>query len=412
MSKGILGRLPYVILSIAIALLIWVYVDYETNDTYTTWITNIPITYDGEENLENRGLMIIHDESQQTLNLKVSGKRATIMKLSRSNITITVKTSQITGPGELELEYTISYPKTVTDSSITLVSKSSDTASVTVMAETTATIPVYTSFTGSIANGYRAGELTCSPDEITVSGPMEVVQSIAYALVTYGEEDISGSVLADVSYVLMDEEDNPVDTSSLTCSTDTVEISMNVGQTKTVPLTVTIVEGGGATTENAVVEISPASITISGDSDTLAEMDAIDLGTVNLTEILNGTSYTKDINLPSTVENITGTTQATVTVSIEGLQVSTFNATQFNVLNRPEGYTVTVVTETLVVTLRGTAEELAKISAEDIIVAVDLSSVDTSWGSTGAITVSAEVYVSGDTGVGAVGSYNVVVDVE
>ncbi|MCD8143752.1 MAG: hypothetical protein LUD79_00175 [Oscillospiraceae bacterium] len=405
-------KILYIILSIIIAVVIWVYVDYETNDNYTTWITNIPVTFDGEDTLENRGLMIVHDESQETVNLRVSGKRATIMKLDRSNITITVKISQITGAGEQELEYTISYPRTVSESSVTVVNKSVETITVTVMAETTATIPVKSTFTGSVATGYRAGEIVCSPEEITVSGPEEIVETVSYALVTVSNESVTESIAADYTFTLMDENDEEVDASTLTCSTDTVAVSMNVGQTKTLELQVTVEEGGGATEDDVTIEISPATITVAGDGSTLAEIDSIDLGTIDLSEILTTQTYTKDINLPATLENVSGTTQATVTVTVSGLSVSTFTATQFNILNRPDIYTATMVTESLNVTLRGTEAALAEITAEDIIVVVDLSQIDFTTGSTGAVTVGAEIYVNSDDNVGSVGSYNVVVDVE
>ncbi len=412
MHKSSLIKILYIILSIIIAVVIWVYVDYETNDNYTTWITNIPVTFDGEDTLENRGLMILHDESQETVNLRVSGKRATIMKLDRSNITITVKTSQITGAGEQELEYTISYPRTVSESSVTVVNKSVETITVTVMAETTATIPVKSTFTGSVATGYRAGEIVCSPEEITVSGPEEIVETVSYALVTVSNESVTESIAADYTFTLMDENDEEVDTSTLTCSTDTIAVSMNVGQTKALELQVTVAEGGGATEDDVTIEISPSTITVAGDSSTLAEIDSIDLGTIDLSEILTTQTYTKDINLPATLENVSGTTQATVTVTVSGLSVSTFTATQFNILNRPDIYTATMVTESLNVTLRGTEAALAEITAEDIIVVVDLSQIDFTSGSTGAVTVGAEIYVNSDDNVGAVGSYNVVVDVE
>ncbi len=405
-------KIGWMIVSIIAAVCIWAYVDSETNDTYTTWITNIPVTFDGEDTLEYRGLMIIHDESQETISLRVSGKRATIMKLSRSNITITVKTSQINGAGEQALEYTISYPKTVTESNITLLSKSSDTVTVLVMAETTASVPIRSSFTGSVANGYRAGEIICSPEEITVSGPQELVESISYALVTIGDEELTDSIAADYTFVLMDENDQEVEASSLTCSAETIAVSMNVGKIKTLPLSVTLVDGGGATAEDATVEISPMFITVSGDDETLDALESIDLGSISLAEVLTTGTYTKDIILPATIENISGTTQATVTVTIEGLAVTTCSATQFSILNKPEGCTATMVTQRLSVTLRGSKTALAEIDEEDIIVVVDLSQIDTTSGSTGTVTVQAEIYVSSDENVGAVGTYNVVVNVE
>ena len=405
-------KILYIILSVLIAIVFWIYVDYETNDTYTTWINNISVTFDGEDTLEGRGLMIVHEESTETVSIKVSGKRATIMKLDRSNITITVKTSQITGAGEQELDYTISYPKTVAESSITLVSKSADTVTVSVTAESSKSVPVKATFTGSVASGYYAGEIVCSPEEITISGPEEIVEQVEYAVVTVGDENVTDSVNAEYEFTLVDADGNEIDMSTLTCSTDTIAVAMSVGEKKTIPLTVTIVEGGGATEDDITVEIDPESISVSGDSTTLDELDSIDLGTIDLSEILTTATITKEINLPGTLDNLSGTTQATVKVTVSGLSVKTVTATQFTILNKPDNYTTTLVTESLNVTIRGTEEALEAVTAEDITVSVDLSQIDFSTGSTGSVTVDAEVIVTSDDGVGAVGSYNVVVDVE
>lgn len=405
-------KILYLVLSILIALVFWMYVDYETNEDYSTWIRNIPVTFDGEDTLENRGLMILHDQSQETVSIRVSGKRATIMKLDRSNVAVTVKTSQITGAGELELEYTISYPKTISESSVTVMNKSSDTVSVTVMAETTKVIPIRATFTGNVANNYFAGEIVCSPEELTVSGPEEIVQNVSYAQVNVSDVDVTASIAADYTFTLYDENGNAVDASSLTCSQDTVAVSMNVGEKKTVPLTVTLLDGGGATASDAKVEIEPSTVTVSGDSTTLADLQSIDLGTIDLADILSSQTYTKDINIPATVDNMSGTTQASVKVTISGLSVKTITVNQFVILGAPEIYTSTMVTESLSVTLRGKPSALAEVNAEDITVSVDLSQIDFSTGSTGAITVQADVLVNKDNGVGAVGVYNVAVDIE
>ena len=408
--KGSLSKIPYIILSIIIAIIFWLYVDYETNDTYTTWISNIPVTFDGEDTLESRGLMIIHEDSQETLSIQVSGKRATIMKLDKSNITVTVKTSQITGAGEQELEYTISYPATVTESSITLVDKSSDTISVTVMAETTKTVPVTATFTGNVMTGYYASEIVCSPEEITVSGPEEIVELVSSALVTISDVDVTESISAEYSFTLLDEDGIEVDDSSLTCSTDTIAIVMNVGEMKTVPLSVTILEGGGATEDDVTIEIEPESISVAGDSTSLAELESIDLGTIDLSEILTSSTYTKEITLPATLENLSGVSEATVTVTVNDLAIKNLTVTQFTILNQPDAYTVDLVTENLSVTLRGDADALEEVTAEDVTVSVDLSEIDFTTGS-GTVTVEAEIVVASDENIGAVGSYSVVVDI-
>ena len=73
----------------------------------------------------------------------------------------------------------------------------------------------------------------------------------------------------------------------------------------------------------------------------------------------------------------------------------------------PEGYTVDLVTQSVLVTVRGPAEELAKIDASQIIVMADLSDVTTLGGS----RVPAMVYLNGTSTVGVIGEYTFAVDI-
>ena len=121
------NRIVCIILSVLIAVIFWVYVDWDSNDNITRTFSNIPVTIEGEDTLEARGLMIVHGEGGEAVSLQLSGKRSDMMKLSRDNIEITVRAAQIVSAGSQQLEYDISYPRSVSESGITVERRSADT---------------------------------------------------------------------------------------------------------------------------------------------------------------------------------------------------------------------------------------------------------------------------------------------
>ncbi len=403
-------RIVCIVVSILIAVIFWVYVDWDTNDSITRSFSNIPITFEGEETLEARGLMIVHDEAGEAVSLRLSGKRTDIMKLSRDNIEITVRTSQIVRAGTQELEYVIEYPKTVSESGITVENRSTDTITVDVVAETSKTIQIQAEFVGTVAEGYYFETLACSPEQLTVSGPQELVDQVSYALVTVSDTDVSSTITADYSFKLMDENKNEISQAGLTCSETVVTAVLKVDAQKTVPLTVSFVEGGGATAENVTYEIAPEAITVSGEDDQLASLTSVDLGSIDLSQIFGTTTITRDVILKDGLGNLSGITQADIKVSITGLTTRNFNTSNFVILNKPEDSVVEMVTGNLNVTLRGTYAAVSTVTEDIITVTVDLSSVPAT--AAGTITVPATVQVGGTEAVGAVGSYSVVIRIE
>ncbi len=403
-------RIVCIIVSVLIAVFFWVYVDWDNNDSIPMTFTNIPVTFEGEDTLEARGLMIVHDDSSETVSLRLSGKRSEIMKLSRDNIEITVRTSQIVSAGVQELEYVITYPRTVSESSITVLSRSTDTITVNVVAESTKTVQIQAEFVGTVAEGYYFETLACSPEQMTISGPQELVDQVSYALVTVSDTDVSSTITADYSFKLMDENGNEVSQEGLTCSETMITTVLRVDAQKTVPLTVSFIEGGGATEANVEYEIDPETITISGDDDQLDDVTSIDLGSIDLSQIFDSTTITRDIVITDGLGNLSGITQASIRVSISGLSTQNFNTSNFVILNKPDDTVAEMVTGNLNVTLRGSYTAISSVTSDNITVAVDLSDISTT--ATGTITVPATVLVNNVEGVGAVGSYSVVVRIE
>lgn len=404
------GKTPnkplYIVLSIVIACALWFYVRSVDNPDYKVTISNIPVTFVGEDVLHANGLMLTQD-TKASVDLEVQGKWSVVSRLRRDNITLTVDLSRISSPGGFNLAYDIGWPNTVLGSSISVLDRDPFYVPVTVSKRTTQSIDVRGVFTGSVAEGYQAGEFSFQPATIEISGEEAQVAQVAYAQVTVNREDLSESVGEDMSYTLIGQDGEVIGGSALTTTPATVRVSLPVVMVKEVPLTVDFTPGGGVTggeDTHLHYEIEPSSIVISGSESDLAAYTAINLGSIDLSKVVGTGNFTFPIPLGQEVENISGVQEATVTVAVRGLSTTLLETSNIEIINVPEGYVATPVTQTLQVRVRGSEEALELVLPQYIQVVVDLKDLSLPAGQN---IQTAKVSLNGVADAGVIGEYKI-----
>ena len=195
----------YILLSVLVAICIWIFVDETDNGIGTLEFNNIPITYrDTNDVLSERGLMLVEGEengTSETVDLELKGRRSLIAGLDDSMITVTAELSGITRTGKQTVGYTISYSdRKFNDTTITVEDASFRRASVNISELNKRIIDVRCELIGNVADGYSAGEVQLSHGEIELRGQAKDIDRISYAKVTL---DIG----KDASLVLLDQKD-------------------------------------------------------------------------------------------------------------------------------------------------------------------------------------------------------------
>lgn len=404
------GKTPnkalYIALSIVIACALWLYVRNVDNPDRKLTIANIPVTFVGEDVLNSNGLMLAQ-KTKASIDLEVQGKWSVLSRLRRDNITVTADLSRIVAEGGHNLAYDIAWPNTVSASSISVLDRDPFYVPVTVTKRSTQSVEVRGVFTGNVAKGYQAGEFSFQPARIELSGEEAAVARVAYAQVTVNRKDLDESVWEDMSYVLIGQDGEVIEDESLTASPATVNVTLPVVVVKEVPLTVDFTPGGGvagAEDSHLQYEIEPASIVLSGDEDDLAAYTAIKLGAIDLAKVVGTGRFTFPIPLGQNVENVSGVEEATVTVTVHGLETVTLETPNIEIINVPEGYTATPVTQSLKVQIRGTEEALERVLPQYIQVVVDLKGLSLPAGQN---SQTAKVSINGVTDAGVIGEYKV-----
>lgn len=400
------NKLYSLLLSVAVAFGLWLFVVNNVSQESEDTIYNIPVIIVDEALLSERNLMIT-DISSETIALTLSGYRSDLSKVNNQNITVKLEVGSIYEPGDkIELKPKPSYPGDVPSNAFVEESMSPASIFVNVDTRRTKEIPVRIQWTGTRSEDYIYDTENAVLDypAITITGPAAVADMIDHAFV---EVDLTGqteSMSASFRYTLCDAEGKPIDAQQITTNVEEVRLDLKVQRIKEILLVADVVYGGGTSELNTQVSVEPRSIRVSGSEAILDEMgDTYTVGTVNLAEIEKSQDLKYTINIPEGVTNQSGVTEAVVTVRFSGLSTREFNVGDIQVINLPEGLEAEIINASLTVKVRGPATEISLLTADDITAIVDCTNA-----SIGNATYKATLQFSEEfPNVGALKAYSV-----
>ncbi|MBQ4427752.1 MAG: hypothetical protein IJP67_00430 [Oscillospiraceae bacterium] len=405
------SKAAYIALAIIAAITLWLYITLIENPESTTRVTNIPISFTGEELLLENELTITNINTK-SLDITFTGRWNNLTRLTDADITASVDLGVITTvhesrPGTYQLSYRLNY-NGVSSAGITASSKSYDFVTVTVEQLVTRAVPVRATNNATIADGYAAQPLELSVDTITVSGTQADVSKISYAWVSIERENLNKTVTEEVDIQLMDDSGRVLDEDGFILSQESVIVTLPVLMEKELPITVTTVYGNSTNEENTTITIEPQTVRVSGDPETLSAVNSINLGSINLTKLSGGNTESFPIVIPDGCNNLSDTTTATVTWTVTGLSTKRLSATKIEATNLADGFGANIITQSLDILLRGKELSLNKITEDDITIIADLAD---QGNTTGVKYVNARIVINGGSEIDAIGEYKVTVEV-
>ncbi len=391
-----------ILLSAVAAFGIWLYVVMVVNPEWEQTYADIPVVFQNENLLAERGLMIVSD-SKPTVRLRLSGNRSDLMELNSANISVVCNLASIEASGEFSLGYTVYYA----NNAITVAEKSPESINLKVEKRVTKPVSVVVIPQGETPQGYidDRENLTLDYTSIEITGPQSVIDRVHEARVYVDMEGKTQTIVGQFPYVLVDENGEAVDTRQVEADIEQVSLVLKILRLKDITIQVEVLYGGGATPGNSTVVWNPQTILVAGSETTLAGMsDVLVVGSVDLSKPLEAQQLVFDIELPKDVENITGIHQVDVTVEIQALESKTLQITNIRPVNVPEGMEAVIRNQAMSITFRGPAAAIAKLTAEDVVVEVDFSNFQ----GDSEVSLTPNIIVSAYPEIGAFGSYSVV----
>ena len=396
------------LLSVVMAFSLWLYViTYVSSGSEETYY-NIPVVFEGEAVLNERGMMLSSEE-KQSITLVLSGNRSDLSKVNSGNITVKASLTGIYEPGEnIELDYTISYPGDVPSNAFVEESRNPETVKVSVeKLVSNKEIPVVVRYNGtSVPEGFMCDKENAELDHnvILITGPGSVADLISQAVVEVDLTDKRESISEDFRYTLCDAEGNPIDAQAITVNTENVHLDLRIRRVKEVALKVNVVYGGGVAPENVGVSLDYETIRVSGGEAVLDSLgDEIVIGTINMAELERSQDVVFPITLPEGVTNETGITEVKASVRLVGVNTREMAVSDIQIQNVPEGMEVDLITQKLTVIVRGPSGALSLLAEEDITAFVDFTGAEEGTSTFKVTIVFSELFAK----MGAVGTYSV-----
>ena len=324
-----------------------------------------------------------------------------------------IDVGSITRTGEMKWAYYLKYTGIGTDNNnISVVSRNPETISFSISELKSKTVDVKAEFTGTTAYGYYAKDPVVEPTSINISGSSYVLQNIAgvkaYIYGTDESSDLKETISVDSDqFVVLDVNGDEIDKSSLMFSVDHVDVSVPIGTTKMVPLTLNIEDTAGLTKDDCTVSIDPSQVEVTGDPEVLNALDSISLGSFSLEGLGESYEQNYDITYPDGVTSVDNVTQAKVKIKVQGMEAREFTVTDITCDNVPDNMIAEPVGN-LTILLRGSPDDLESVSEANLHAVADLANVSHEQGSvTVPVTITCDI-----EDIGIVGSYQMAVSLK
>ena len=392
------------ILCVLAAIILWFYVVMTDTTTDEKVFSGISVDIRNRDRIEDTLGLTIISGYDLTVDVTVKGPRADINRLTVDDVKAYIDMKTIDGAGEYSLPIRTSLPNGITAGSL-----SANYMTVYVDKRTTISVPVKIVTSQVIEADFTMGTPEPSIETVNVSGPEEVLQTIDHAEASFDLGRVSKTLISTGKLTLVDANGNEINDPYVRLQTSEVTVRFPVYIYRDFDLKVDTKYGYYDST-NSRITISPASIQVRGDPDVISSMDSISLGQIDEKKITGDETKTMAIMLPDGVENMSGTTTATVTITQIGTTTKKLNVTDINVVN-PNGLEYTLERNSLTVTFRGTKTMLDMLSSRNVSLTLDLGYLNKTAGTVSVpVTVNVQSTLSGK--VYEIGDYSMNVTIK
>lgn len=401
------SKVVRIVISILVAIAMWLYVDLERAPERTMTIRDIPVEFSGENTtLADKNLMLLSGYDT-TIDLKIRGPKRELVKMNRDNVRVIASTSSIDSVGVHQLDWTVSFPDGVVRTNVSVEKASLSQITVTVGELYTKEVPVECQVVGEVAEGYFTGDVVLDPEVLTLRAQRDDLLNVSCAKLTVDISGATRSVVQTVDVQLYDYDGNPVENSNIRTNTSLIQAKVPVLTTREVELAVEFSGVPGAAMNSIKCDITPKTVRLNGEADVLGSIDKLVLATLHVDDLELHQQNSYVVTPPDGTWLVNGNEVATADITLEGIEEKSLTATSIEFDKLPSGLYAIAPDGGLTVRLWGLSEEIEAVTAENLRVIADMSAVT----GQGTVTVPVTVTISGFNDVTVRGTYELTVTV-
>lgn len=381
--KTLSNNLGFKILALFFSFTLWLMV-YNLEDPTKTKTMIINVGIENRDSIENMGKYFEIIEGTNKVSFSVTAARSVLDKLDESDFIATADMDKIAIDDEKSIGTIPIDIECVANLSENSIKLSTTSKHLKVLLEDLMTkqFVISAKTTGTVAEGYALGHVeVTAPNVLKVSGPKSIVQKIASVAATI---DVGGMYDPWTTYkvapTLYDKNGKEIDTTRLTLSNSTVNVSAEILNVKEVAIAVR--PEGTPASGYMITSISsnPTTIALKGNKAVLNSINAIEIPerlisvegkTEDVTVSLDVSEYIpSDVTLVNAEDAI-----VEITVSIGKIKEKVFSLSSENIIITGQStYTkVELGVTNVAVHVSGLEEDIAKLSSDKLSGSIDVT---------------------------------------
>ncbi|HHT65467.1 MAG: YbbR-like domain-containing protein [Caldicoprobacterales bacterium] len=368
-SRFLSNNLSLKIISVIVAIILWLYAVSELNPETTKPIYDVPIEIINMQILNDKNLSLV-ENPEENVTIRIRGLVNDIRKVNTSNLKAILDLSEIdwTGTRLVELDIEGLLPREVRLDKIPEIE-------LTINDIIKKDIPVVIDLSGDGGDGYHVHDATVEPSTITIYGARSLVDSVVQGVVQVKLDQDKNTINESHPIKLIDASGNPVESRylSLRQGSAMVNIPIYPIQDKLVRANVVGEPANGFVVDS--VTLDPNRVTVNGASSIIERLSALTTEEINIQGATDDIRRTVNIVLENGIYLEPGQPfQVNVVVSISETTIqNTLTVEQVELRNIPEGYTATVENQAVTIQLRGPFTVISGLTSQDLTPAIDLS---------------------------------------
>lgn len=356
------------IASLILSFSLWIYIINVENPIKTMKVYNVPVRIENLENISEQNLALLPNQDIM-VTLTVKGPASEVYRSVASNFRVVGDLDDLAlkaGINEIPIEIT-SYPADID------VTPSGNVKAVIYLDDyLERDVNIISQYAATPAEGHFVSATTFNPSSATVKGPAQYVNKVTSLAARGTREGLTEDHKEIVPLVALDENGNEV--SHVVVTPLYVEVSIQVYETKSVPIIVDTAGEVGEGLELTDTTVAPKELLIAGPSSLLSQVTSVTTEEIDLGTISESSDLIKNLILPEGILSVEGIKSVTVKFTVETFETKTISK-KLTTIGLGEGFAVDLSSNSINITVSGTQSALAEISEESITAELDLTNL-------------------------------------
>lgn len=300
------------ILSLMIAVVLWMMVISQRNPQTDYMLRSIPITFLHEtQMLENHDLNII-SKSHTSVDVEITGRLSEVYDVLSSDVSVMADLSGIATTGAHDIPLKVEIAK----AGVSVKSVSLENVRIVSDYIIKNRREIEIKYFNDLPEGLEIESTNLSVSSITIEGPQTALKQVAKAIAVIDLSEVKESKSVECDLQLVDSEENVVAQDGLSLSSTKATVDIKVLQSKEVPVQV-VLDGEVNTEAQGITVVShPTTVVVKGDVETMKGLEKIETEPISQLHIPSSTaSVTALLNIPDNVK--TETTSVRVEFQID-----------------------------------------------------------------------------------------------